>query len=253
MGKVFKPTFLSIVIAVLNSHKALIRQARHFKKMNLPDDVEIIIVDDGSNPPLTFSTGVNNFYIYYTNDKRPWTQGLARNMGAKLAQGKWLLFTDIDHIVSLEAINAVREFKGDRMVFPRYYGILDRFGDLLTDVPTLLKDGLDPQRLRGHRGLCAGFHPTTYAIRKSMFIDLDGFDPDLCQTCFHMGGAHYSEDRDFNRKYARFVRTGRAQPDEIGPAIHMFPIGKFRADGNTNPHGLFHGLSYEQVPQPRLA
>ena len=43
---------LSIIIPVLNSHEIVRRQIEHFKKMNLPDDVELIIVDDGSDPPL---------------------------------------------------------------------------------------------------------------------------------------------------------------------------------------------------------
>jgi len=43
---------LSIIIPVLNSHEIVRRQIAHFKKMNLPDDVELIIVDDGSDPPL---------------------------------------------------------------------------------------------------------------------------------------------------------------------------------------------------------
>jgi len=43
---------LSIIIPVLNSHEIVRRQIEHFKKMDLPDDVELIIVDDGSDPPL---------------------------------------------------------------------------------------------------------------------------------------------------------------------------------------------------------
>ena len=99
MGVVFKPTKVSIVIAVLNSHRIVRRQIRHFRRMRLPDDIEIIIIDDGSNPRLQDilapPNSVPNIYIYATNDFRPWTQGLARNMGAKLAQGEYLFFTDI--------------------------------------------------------------------------------------------------------------------------------------------------------------
>ncbi len=82
---------VSVVIAVLNSHQVVVRQIRHFKRMRLPKDVEIILVDDGSNPPLNYETcGLRNLRILYTNDKRPWTQGLARNMGAKVAKGEYL-------------------------------------------------------------------------------------------------------------------------------------------------------------------
>jgi len=43
---------LSIIIPVLNSHEIVRRQIEHFRKMNLSDDVELIIVDDGSIPSL---------------------------------------------------------------------------------------------------------------------------------------------------------------------------------------------------------
>ena len=43
---------LSIIIPVLNSHEIVRRQVEHFKRMDLSDDVELIIVDDGSDPPL---------------------------------------------------------------------------------------------------------------------------------------------------------------------------------------------------------
>jgi len=45
---------VSVIIAVLNSHEVVRRQIEHFKKMELSSDVEIILVDDGSNPPLGF-------------------------------------------------------------------------------------------------------------------------------------------------------------------------------------------------------
>jgi len=41
---------LSIVISIYQSHEIVRRQALHFAKMGLPDDVEFIFVDDGSDP-----------------------------------------------------------------------------------------------------------------------------------------------------------------------------------------------------------
>src|SRR3990167_5020847 len=100
---------VSIIIPIFNSHGAVARQVKYFSKMNLPDDVEFIFVDDGSDPPLHITDyELKNLRIHHTNDKRPWTQGLARNAGAKLATGKYFLMTDIDHIISREAIEDVR-------------------------------------------------------------------------------------------------------------------------------------------------
>jgi glycosyltransferase involved in cell wall biosynthesis len=241
----------SIIIAVLNSHKVVIRQLRHFKKMNLPRSVEIILVDDGSNPPLNYEgCGLRNLTILYTNDKRPWTQGLARNMGAKQAKGEFLFFTDIDHIITHEAINDVLLYDGDKMVFPRYFGILDRHGNVVSDQKSMLKFGLNPARLR-NRGLSCGYHGNTYAIRATIFWMIGGYDHRYCESGFHVGGKYMSEERKFNIKWAHICNRGLAPGGEkTGARIYHYPTSKFRTDGDNNPYGLFHSLSLEQVPQP---
>ena len=44
---------LSIVIAILNSHEIVRRQLLFLKKMDLPNDIEVVFVDDGSRPSFT--------------------------------------------------------------------------------------------------------------------------------------------------------------------------------------------------------
>ena len=240
---------VSIVIAVLNSHKIVVRQLRHFKMMNLPEDVEFILVDDGSNPPLACETcGLRNLHIYYTNEKRPWTQGLARNLGASKATGEYLFFTDIDHIISREAIDAVLNFNGDRMTFPRYFGIFDRKGNLHTDKNSVLAFGLDPGYYKRHK-LNAGVHGNTQAIRRTLFNDLGGYDPKYCQSLFHVGGRFMSEERNFNIKWSRYVKKHKGVKEAVGPKIYHYPVSKFHVNKNNNPHGMFHSLSLEQKPQ----
>ncbi len=243
---------VSLVIAVLNSHRVVVRQLRHFKKMHLPRDVEIILVDDGSDPPLNYQNcGLRNFSIYFTNDKRPWTQGLARNLGASKAQGEYLLFTDIDHIITKEAIEDVLKFDGDKMVFPRYFGILNRTGSIVCDLQSMLEFGVNPKRLV-RRGLLAGVHGNTYAIRREIFNQMGGYNPLYCESMFHVGGKFMSEERNFNLKYIRRVKRGWSKPEVVGAKIYCYPVSRFRVDGNNNPFELFHGLSLEQVPQPML-
>jgi len=243
---------VSIIIAILNSHRVVVRQLRHFKRMNLPDSVEIIFVDDGSDPPLNYENcGLRNFFVYYTNDKRPWTQGLARNLGASKARGEYLFFTDIDHIITKEAIEDVLKFEGDKMTFVRCFGVLSRRGDLICDRESMLAFGLDPERTKGKRGMTGGVHGNTYAIKRTIFDMIGGYDPRFCEQGFHMGGAHMSEERKFNLKWASIVKRGLVKGGEkMGADIYHFPVSKFRTDKNNNPFGWFHDLSLEQVPQP---
>jgi len=240
---------VSVVIAILDSHEVVKRQIEHFKKMELDDDVEFIFVDDGSEPPL--SGEMKNLTWYYTHDKRPWTQGLARNLGASKSKGKYLFFTDIDHIITREAIEAVRKFDGDKMVFRRFYGILDEDGNIVCDEKSMVDFGLEPLRVRTKRGyLCAGTHGNTYAIRKSIFDRIGGYDSRYCTTMFHRGGQYQSEESKFNSLCRVMVARGEIKDQAIGPKIYFYPVSKFRADGDNNPFGLFHALSLEQVPQP---
>ena len=242
---------LSVVIAILDSHQVVKRQIRHFRAMNLSDDVEFIFVDDGSNPPLDYTHMMKNLTFYYTNDKRPWTQGLARNLGASKAKGEYLLFTDIDHIITREAIDDVLKFDGDKMVFPRFFGILDRQGNIISDTKSMLEFGLDPARVKGRRGImCGGFHGNTYAIRKTIFDAIGGYDPRYCERMFHMGGRYSSEESKFNHKYSNLGRKGKVKGEVVGSGIYCYPVSKFRTDKDNNPLGLFHGLSLEQVKQP---
>lgn len=240
---------VSIIIAVLNSHKVVVRQIRFWKGMRLPKDVEIILVDDGSTPPLDYGNcGLRNFSVYFTNDKRPWTQGLARNLGVSKAIGEYIFITDIDHIITREAIEAVRNFGGDLMVFPRYYGILDRYGNLLNDEKTMIEFGA---RLRGmrHRRMSGGYHMNTFAMKKSIFDSIGGYDRKHCERMFHVGGAFTSEEGALFSKYRRIAKGRQAV---AGPATYFYPTGQFRVDGNHNPFGLFHTLSLEPVAQPMM-
>lgn len=245
MKKVFKKIKVSVIIPVLNSHKTVIRQIRHFKRMRLPDTVEFIFVDDGSDPPIKFNTGLRNLHFLYTNDTRAWTQGIARNIGARFALGEYLFFTDVDHVISKEAMQAALEFTGDKMVFRREYGYLDAYGNVTQDLKVLYARGLDPVRYKS-RGLNAGFHPTTFCIRKSIFEAMDGFDINFCQYGFHAGKKFMSEDRDFYLRWNRRVNRGVYQAEVEGPKIYMFPVGRFHIKNDHNPGGLFHNLSLEQ-------
>lgn len=241
---------ISVVIPILNSHEVVRRQIEYFKSLNLADDIEIIFMDDGSEPPLSFpDRGLKNFNIYATGDKRPWTENLARNKGAKIAKGEFLLMTDIDHILSREAIDAVYRFTGDKMTFPRFFAVLDSEGRIVQDVEILLEFGMNKEWYRKY-GLYAGHHGNTFAMRKTVFDELGGYDVARCEMPWHAG-----EDRVFNGVWKRGVGAGKYRSAAKGPQIYMFPVGRFCGDGTNldyNPKGLFNDLKRKEIPQPML-
>jgi len=234
---------VSVVISVYRCYGALARQIKHFNKMCLPDDVEFIVVDDGSNPPLRREDyDLNNLSIYATGNILAWTQGLGRNSGAEKAQGEYLLMTDIDHILSREAIEDVRNMTGDNhMMFKRYYGILTEGGDLSQDFSVLQDYGLDLDRIKGN--LCAGTHGNTFAIRRSIFMELGGYDPQHSLVGYHPLRKK-GDDCYFSAKWNRYAKEHKLQTVE-GASIYMFPISRHHIRGETNPKGLFHDLKYD--------
>jgi glycosyltransferase involved in cell wall biosynthesis len=218
----------SIVIAVLDSHEIVRRQLLHFSKMPLPVDVEFILVDDGSDVPIQGE--MKGLKIIQTNDKRPWTQPLARNIGARHAQGEYLICTDIDHIISKELIERVLVGDYDVYHFKREAGALREDGSFTQDMGELKKWGLPERSLR------LPAHGNSYAIKRGLFLAL--------------GGSQQKEqypNRDeipIKRGVKRMAARGEATliPDDDRPTIYMFPNGRFCGERDYNPFGLFHSL-----------
>lgn len=222
---------LSIIIPVLNSHEVLRRQLLHFEKMNLQDGIEIIIVDDGSDPALT-NTSSLPIILLQTNDKRPWTWALARNAGARIAQGEYLLMTDIDHILCKPLIDDAFAGGYDKISFSRELGILDENGNFTQDLSVLKTYGMTTNSLR------IGPLPNNFAMRKSVFWDMGGYDETLVDRPYPQG-----EDRNFKKKWYRYMEAGKGKWGDKHPMIYMFPNGKYCGDVDYNPFGLFHNLT----------
>jgi len=238
---------LSIVIPVLNSHEVVRRQILYFASMGFSEDVEVILVDDGSTPPLSVNgTAVRNLRIFPTNDFRPWTQPLARNAGAKVATGDFLLMTDIDHIVPKRTIEWACTMPYDYARFRREFGVLDEDGVFHQEIHILERYGFDTKRLPT-RGLKLPCHTQSMVIRRSVFEATGGYPTDRATSY---------PTHDDGRMKGRIGRVARNQsvvkcPDDKDndqrELIYMFPNGKYCGDINYNPFGLFHDLSRKRV------
>jgi len=223
---------VSIVIPCYNSHGAVSRQILYFYRLHLPTDVEIIFMDDGSDPPLKpLAPNFRNINIYPTGDFRPWTQTAAKNLGVKIAEGEYVFITDIDHILTWEAIDAVRNFDGDKMVFPRQWGIIDKNGRISQDKNVLMDYGMrEIDYIR--KGLNHYIHTNTYAMKKSIFIQIGGYPPVFAEMLKH----DIYDDNYLYGRYRREVKAQKAKPAVTGPPILTFP-GTVK-----DPKGLFHNL-----------
>jgi len=230
---------LSIIISILNSHEIVRRQYLHFAKMNLPNDVEIIFLDDGSDPPLT-PCNLKNFTLHATDDNRQWTTGIARNTGARMARGEYLLMTDIDYIIPRDAIEAARNLKEDKMGFKREFGVLDENGNLTQDMNVLRQWGLAEDRIRS-RGTKIAPHPNNFVMRKETYWKLGGYREDRMNE----GYPKCTDDGAFKIRWTNLLKSGQVtiQDADLRPTLYMFPSGQYCGDVDYNPFGIFHNLT----------
>ena len=228
---------VSIVNAILNSYEIARRQIFHYNKIELPSDVEVIFVDDGSDPPLNFDNidKTFNFELYFTNDTRPWTQPAARNFGAERAKGEYCIFTDIDHILSREAIEVARNATADVIRFKRHAGVLNEDGSFTQDWDVLKQYGYNRNRLRMPP------HGNSYIFKKSLFLELGGVDTTYVGT----GKYPNREEVPLKRKLKKLAQEGLITiiDDDTKPLIYMIPNGQYCGDKDYNPFGLFHDLT----------
>lgn len=224
---------LSIIIPVYNSHEIVRRQIVHFKKMHLPDTVEIIFMDDGSNPSLLDQfkdVDLDNFYIYPTNDFRPWTQPCAKNMGVELCDGEYIFITDIDHILPKKVLREAMAFTGDKMEFTREFAVLTKTGTITQDLKTMIRYGYTKNRYK-RRSFRHCRHTNTFVMRKKIFQNIGGYPERLCDK----GIQNHLDDGWLFKRYAIHQRAGKCQPSVFGSTVYTFP-------GTTTNTKLFHNL-----------
>jgi glycosyltransferase involved in cell wall biosynthesis len=223
------PVRLSIVIAVLDSHEVVQYQIRHFEKFIWRYSVELIIMDDGSELPLDEVVTIDNkeqIGIVKTYDTRQWSQPVARNYGAKIARGEYILFTDIDHIITEEALKDSIGFTSDKLVFRRSYGVLTPDGNVSCDKETLLLYGCKEKDLT-----VKSQHANTFCIKKTIFLDmLNGYDEKFC-------GKYGGDDTDLNNRYGNLYNLGMVERHKVAPAmIYVYP------DPRRDVKKIFHSL-----------
>lgn len=231
---------LSIIIPVLNSHEIVRRQLLHFDKIGIPDDTEVILVDDGSDPKIE-AVPRPWLFIHQTNDTREWTWPVARNAGAKMARGEYLMMVDLDHIISRDFIDKTRNFTGDHIRINREFAVLDEHGNLTQDREVLRSWGL-PDRYK----LTLTPHRNQFAIHRDLYKKMGGYREDRIGKPYPQ-----REDGDFAKEWRKLHEAGEIRDfdDLVGyehrPVLYMFPNGKYcdGGDVDTNPFGLFHTLS----------
>lgn len=128
--------------------------------------IEILVVDDGSptSPAADVPRpeGLPPFCLFRFETDIPWHQHAARNLGADRATGYWVFLSDMDHVLPAASLRKLLE------------NVADRY-DVVYTFPRLDAPDLTPKLQNGKP------HPhcNTFALRRSRFWDVGGYDEDL--------------------------------------------------------------------------
>lgn len=129
---------------------------------------EIIIVDDGSPIPaidVPRPDGLPALSIYRVLEDRPWHQHAARNLGAHVAKGPWLLLTDMDHVLTRTAAHSLYRRLGKLDAGTAYF--LHRV-EADTGEPTIGSNGAPKP------------HPNSFVMTRDLYWRAGGYDEDYC-------------------------------------------------------------------------
>lgn len=230
---------LSIVMPVLNSHMIVKSQIIRIQNIlySYQNDVDVIILDDGSDPSLVNYLNENNLnftefgktqdnlnvwkldniFIIETKNYNKWTQAIACNIGVRFANSEYIYTTAIDHFITLENIKEVLNFNGDCLKFPRSYGVILDNGELSTDVALM--------EMYGYDGSTVDVAWDIYSMKKELFLKINGYNEEIF-------GSYWGVDMDF---FDRYSRVG-GSIDVATNTIYVFP----EPDKNVD---VFHNLS----------
>ena len=140
------------------------------------------------------------------------------------------MITDIDHILPINAINAVYNFNGDKMEFPREFAVLDNKGNITQDINILTKYGYNRKKYRNK--LSVYKHTNTFAMKRKIFMEIGGYPEQDC----NLGRQDNRDDTHLWNKYKRHMADGKCKRYVKGPVTYVFP------DAANDPKKLFHNL-----------
>lgn len=133
---------------------------------------------------------------------------------------------------------------GNYVAVRREFGVLREDGEFTQDLGVLEAYGLTKERVRD-RGARLPAHPNQFGIRREVFWELGGYREDLVGREYPQG-----EDNAWKQKRKRAEASGVVKVSAVRPLVWMFPNGRFCGDVDSNPFGLFHGLSRKSGRNP---
>jgi hypothetical protein len=226
---------VSILLLVFESYEMVRRQVLYMNSLNLPDEIEVIFADGGSNPPVKLYDKPNFRYrMVYREFDQQWTIPNIINFAASKAKGAYLMFLGVDHILSPELVDYMLRSNAGYAVFLRKYALINRRGQLLKiQYKGYGQDEFDD---------CTIDYTSLGWVRRNHFLKLGGLNEDLS------GPVKGSADVHFFKRWCALRGTSRENIIKRGrnknPAYYMLPEKKsiVLLKGRIGDH--WHSLSH---------
>lgn len=186
---------LSVIIPTYNRPKKLATTIACFQKQTLqPDQYEIVVVDDGSNPPVVLPEPCGPARCSLIRFDEVLERAVARNTAVERARGEYVLFSDDDLEVEPDFLaahlRAHEEWPGAVVI-----------GKIILPPAALRDPGVRFRQRLEHTGLPAERGPVPEAsfctaanmsVSRRRYLELNGFEPGLVGI----------EDQDFGLRHA---------------------------------------------------
>ena len=183
---------ISVIIPVYNS--ALYIQKAIESVLEQPEDIEIVIVDDGSTDSSLIickkiATNNKKIKVFQHPDKKNHGRSASRNLGIENANGKFIAFLDADdYYLPNRFVNDLKLLEDDESVdgvynaisahFYREYTLRERDRFSLTTI----REEIPPEKLFEKMmpiGNCGYFSGIGLTVRKNIFEKTGYFNEDL--------------------------------------------------------------------------
>lgn len=187
-------TKLSVIIPVYNRPEEIVELLDSLTMQPLKNEIEVIVVDDGSSQPCEseiehFKKQLNLKYIYQQNAG----PGIARNNGAKIAEGEYVIFFDSDCVLPSDYLTKTFEHLAHEPL--DCFGGPDKAHKFFTPIQKAISYSmtsiLTTGGIRGGKKKMDKFYPRSFnlGVRRDVFEELGGFSD-----------MRYGEDIDFSMK-----------------------------------------------------
>lgn len=186
----------SIIIPVYNRPEEIVELLDSLTMQSRREESEVIVVDDGStrrceNDIDIFKNQIKIIYIYQDN-KGP---GLARNEGARHAEGQYLIFLDSDCVLPSDYLsNTEKHLEKSPLAC---FGGPDKAHKFFTPIQKAISYSMTSifttGGIRGGKKKMDKFYPRSFnlGVRKDVFEEIGGFSD-----------MRYGEDIDFSMNVA---------------------------------------------------